>query len=149
MNQVAKKRFFENVAIIDIAEEGKGVGKSDDFVLFVDNAVPGDVADIVVAIVAAKIGRLAVALDELEPEHRRGEPHGLAEIVRPQTDIPNVVKVDHSRHHRSQGPAARPVARAPRKDVYILMSLAARVRPDGRPTLALRWGGALNAGVRA
>ena len=46
MNQVAKKRFFENVSIIDIAEEGKGVGKSDDFVLFVDKAVPGDVADI-------------------------------------------------------------------------------------------------------
>jgi 23S rRNA (uracil1939-C5)-methyltransferase len=46
MNQVAKKRFFENVSIIDIAEEGKGVGKSDDFVLFVDKAVPGDIADI-------------------------------------------------------------------------------------------------------
>ena len=38
MNQVAKKRFFENVAIIDIAEEGKGVGKSDEFVLFVDHS---------------------------------------------------------------------------------------------------------------
>lgn len=46
MNQVAKKRFFENVAIIDIAEEGKGVGKSDEFVLFVDKAVPGDIADV-------------------------------------------------------------------------------------------------------
>jgi len=46
MNQVAKKRFFEDVAIIDIAEEGKGVGKADDFVLFVDKAVPGDIADI-------------------------------------------------------------------------------------------------------
>ncbi|MDB5133209.1 MAG: rRNA (uracil1939-C5)-methyltransferase [Mucilaginibacter sp.] len=46
MNQVAKKRFFENVAIIDIAEEGKGVGKADDFVLFVDKAVPGDIADV-------------------------------------------------------------------------------------------------------
>src|SRR5476649_780378 len=46
MNQVAKKRFFENVAIIDIAEEGKGVGKDDDFVLFVDEAVPGDIADV-------------------------------------------------------------------------------------------------------
>jgi 23S rRNA (uracil1939-C5)-methyltransferase len=46
MNQVAKKRFFENVSIIDIAEEGKGVGKSDEFVLFVDNAVPGDVVDV-------------------------------------------------------------------------------------------------------
>src|SRR5476651_283569 len=46
MNQVAKKRFFENVSIIDIAEEGKGVGKADEFVLFVDNAVPGDVVDV-------------------------------------------------------------------------------------------------------
>jgi len=46
MNQVAKKRFFENVTIIDIAEEGKGVGKADDFVLFVDKAIPGDVADV-------------------------------------------------------------------------------------------------------
>ena len=46
MNQVAKKRFFENVSIIDIAEEGKGVGKADDFVLFVDGAVPGDVVDV-------------------------------------------------------------------------------------------------------
>ena len=46
MNQTAKPRFFENVAIIDIAEEGKGVGKADDFVLFVDKAVPGDVADV-------------------------------------------------------------------------------------------------------
>jgi 23S rRNA (uracil1939-C5)-methyltransferase len=46
MNQVAKKRFFENVTIIDIAEEGKGVGKADDFVLFVDKAIPGDIADV-------------------------------------------------------------------------------------------------------
>jgi 23S rRNA (uracil1939-C5)-methyltransferase len=46
MNQLAKKRFFEDVAIIDIAEEGKGVGKADDFVIFVDKGVPGDIADI-------------------------------------------------------------------------------------------------------
>jgi 23S rRNA (uracil1939-C5)-methyltransferase len=46
MNQIAKKRFFENVTIIDIAEEGKGVGKADDFVLFVEKGVPGDIADI-------------------------------------------------------------------------------------------------------
>jgi 23S rRNA (uracil1939-C5)-methyltransferase len=38
--------LFENVSIIDIAEEGKGVGKANDFVLFVDKAVPGDIADI-------------------------------------------------------------------------------------------------------
>src|SRR3984885_1632153 len=48
MNQVAKKKFFENVTIIDIAEEGKGVGKTDDFVLFVDKAIPGDIADVLV-----------------------------------------------------------------------------------------------------
>jgi len=40
------KRIFESVEIIDIAEEGKGVGKADDFVLFVDKAIPGDVADV-------------------------------------------------------------------------------------------------------
>ena len=46
MNKAANNLFFENVSIIDIAEEGKGVGKADDFVLFVDKAVPGDIADI-------------------------------------------------------------------------------------------------------
>src|SRR3954465_3494046 len=42
-------QVFENVSIIDIAEEGKGVGKADDFVLFVEKAVPGDVADVAVS----------------------------------------------------------------------------------------------------
>ncbi|WP_184548482.1 23S rRNA (uracil(1939)-C(5))-methyltransferase RlmD [Mucilaginibacter sp. FT3.2] len=46
MNKVAKQKFFEDVRIIDIAEEGKGVGKTDDFVLFVDKAIPGDVVDV-------------------------------------------------------------------------------------------------------
>ncbi|SDE54807.1 23S rRNA (uracil1939-C5)-methyltransferase [Mucilaginibacter pineti] len=46
MNKVAKQKFFEDVQIIDIAEEGKGVGKADDFVLFVDKAIPGDIADV-------------------------------------------------------------------------------------------------------
>ena len=35
-----------HVHIIDIAEEGKGVGKADELVIFVDKAVPGDVADV-------------------------------------------------------------------------------------------------------
>ena len=39
-------QVFENVTIIDIAEEGKGIGKADEFVLFVEKAVPGDVADV-------------------------------------------------------------------------------------------------------
>jgi 23S rRNA (uracil1939-C5)-methyltransferase len=46
MNKVANNLLFENVSIIDIAEEGKGVGKADDFVLFVDKAVPGDIANV-------------------------------------------------------------------------------------------------------
>ena len=46
MNKTTSNRLFENVSIIDIAEEGKGVGKTGDFVLFVDKAIPGDVADV-------------------------------------------------------------------------------------------------------
>ncbi|WP_454801692.1 23S rRNA (uracil(1939)-C(5))-methyltransferase RlmD [Mucilaginibacter phyllosphaerae] len=47
MSRSAKKpKFFENVTVIDIAEEGKGVGKAEDFVLFIEKAVPGDVADV-------------------------------------------------------------------------------------------------------
>jgi len=34
------------LSIIDIAEEGKGVGKADELVIFVDKAVPGDVVDV-------------------------------------------------------------------------------------------------------
>lgn len=40
------QRMLSNVSIIDIAEEGKGVGKVDDLVLFVDKAIPGDVVDV-------------------------------------------------------------------------------------------------------
>jgi 23S rRNA (uracil1939-C5)-methyltransferase len=46
MNKVANNLVFEDVSIIDIAEEGKGVGKTNDFVLFVEKAVPGDIADV-------------------------------------------------------------------------------------------------------
>ncbi|MGZ3751972.1 MAG: 23S rRNA (uracil(1939)-C(5))-methyltransferase RlmD [Mucilaginibacter sp.] len=46
MKKVANNPFFENVSIVDIAEEGKGVGKAGDFVLFVEKAVPGDIADV-------------------------------------------------------------------------------------------------------
>src|ERR1700744_3544793 len=46
MNKAANNLVFENVSIIAIAEEGKGVGKAGDFVLFVDKAVPGDIADV-------------------------------------------------------------------------------------------------------
>ena len=37
---------LENIQVIDIAEEGKAVAKTDDFVLFIEKAVPGDVVDV-------------------------------------------------------------------------------------------------------
>lgn len=37
---------ISGLSIIDIAEEGKGVGKADELVIFVDKAVPGDVVDV-------------------------------------------------------------------------------------------------------
>lgn len=38
-------QIIEDVQIIDIAEEGKGVGKHEDLVIFVEKAIPGDVVD--------------------------------------------------------------------------------------------------------
>jgi len=41
-----EKKFISDVEIIDIAEEGKGVAKHDNLVLFIERAVPGDVVDV-------------------------------------------------------------------------------------------------------
>lgn len=41
-----EKRQIEQVQVIDIAEDGKGVGRSEDLVLFIEKAVPGDVVDV-------------------------------------------------------------------------------------------------------
>lgn len=38
--------YISGLNIIDIAEEGKGVGKADELVVFVDKAVPGDTVDV-------------------------------------------------------------------------------------------------------
>jgi len=38
--------ILPNLQIVDIAEEGKGVAKSDELVVFVEKAVPGDVVDV-------------------------------------------------------------------------------------------------------
>lgn len=42
----ADKKFLNKIQVIDIAEEGKGVGKSDELVIFIDKAVPGDIVDV-------------------------------------------------------------------------------------------------------
>ncbi len=46
MSKIPYNQVFEDVAVIDIAEEGKGVGKAAEYVLFIEKAVPGDVADV-------------------------------------------------------------------------------------------------------
>jgi len=45
-NTVREKIRIDNVEIIDIAEGGKGVGKTDDLVLFIPHAVPGDIVNV-------------------------------------------------------------------------------------------------------
>ncbi|RYE52617.1 MAG: 23S rRNA (uracil(1939)-C(5))-methyltransferase RlmD, partial [Sphingobacteriales bacterium] len=42
----AEKKHIQNITVVDIAEEGKGVGKADELVLFIERAVPGDVVDV-------------------------------------------------------------------------------------------------------
>ncbi|MDR3093157.1 MAG: 23S rRNA (uracil(1939)-C(5))-methyltransferase RlmD [Bacteroidales bacterium] len=40
------RMVVENVPIVDIADDGRAVGKSDEWVIFVPHAVPGDVVDV-------------------------------------------------------------------------------------------------------
>ena len=41
-----KIQILENIAITDAGSEGKTVAKVDDLVIFVENAVPGDIVDL-------------------------------------------------------------------------------------------------------
>jgi 23S rRNA (uracil1939-C5)-methyltransferase len=41
-----ERQFFPSVGIFDIAEEGRGVGRAEELVLFVEKAVPGDCVDV-------------------------------------------------------------------------------------------------------
>ncbi len=43
-----KSFLLENIEIIDIADEGKAVGRHNDMVVFVDGAIPGDIVDVMV-----------------------------------------------------------------------------------------------------
>lgn len=70
MSKGVKNQVFENVTIIDIAEEGKGVGKADDFVLFVEKAVPGDVADVQVYRSKKNFGEAKILALKQASEHR-------------------------------------------------------------------------------
>ena len=59
--------------------------------------VPGEVADIVVPIVAAQINRAILTSDLLEPDDRSGKFDGCVEISRAQTTVADTNDVDHGR----------------------------------------------------
>ncbi len=42
----ADKKFLNNITVSDIAEGGKGLGRSDEMVIFIESAIPGDVVDV-------------------------------------------------------------------------------------------------------
>jgi len=44
----SKRKIIENLEIIDIVPEGKGLGRKDDLVIFVKDVVPGDVVDVLI-----------------------------------------------------------------------------------------------------
>ncbi|RZL32018.1 MAG: class I SAM-dependent RNA methyltransferase, partial [Pedobacter sp.] len=58
------------LSIIDIAEEGKGVGKADELVIFVDKAVPGDVVDIRVVKKKKNFAEAIIENVQTKSEHR-------------------------------------------------------------------------------
>lgn len=41
-----EKKQLQNIEIFDIAEEGKGVGRHEDLILFIEKAIPGDIVDV-------------------------------------------------------------------------------------------------------
>lgn len=69
----AEKKIINNIEVFDIAEEGKGVGRSEDLVLFIEKAVPGDIVDVELLrkkknFAEAKIGKLVTpSLYRTEP----------------------------------------------------------------------------------
>ncbi len=46
MESTTKQAVLENVIITDTAENGQGIGRVDNMVIFVEGAVPGDIADV-------------------------------------------------------------------------------------------------------
>lgn len=70
MNKPVSNKLFENISVIDIAEEGKGVGKTDDFVLFIDKAVPGDIVDAQVYRKKRNFGEARITALKKASEHR-------------------------------------------------------------------------------
>ncbi|MBC7744178.1 MAG: 23S rRNA (uracil(1939)-C(5))-methyltransferase RlmD [Flavobacterium sp.] len=69
----ADKKFLQNIQVVDIAEEGKGIGRFDDMVIFIDNAVPGDVLDVEIMRRKKKFYEARIQLI-VKPSEYRNEP---------------------------------------------------------------------------
>lgn len=69
----AERKRIENVLVTDIAEGGKGVGKTDDLVLFIEKAVPGDVVNVELFRKKKNFGEAKV-IELVKPSEHRTEP---------------------------------------------------------------------------
>ncbi|WP_207428250.1 23S rRNA (uracil(1939)-C(5))-methyltransferase RlmD [Pedobacter sp. SYSU D00535] len=69
----ADKKHLQNISVIDIAEEGKGVGKSEELVLFIEKAVPGDVVNVELLRKKKNFAEAKVT-ELLKPSEHRTEP---------------------------------------------------------------------------
>ena len=48
MGKKDKNKVYEKVEIVDVAAEGKAIGRIDGVVVFVTGVVPGDVVDVLI-----------------------------------------------------------------------------------------------------
>ena len=69
----ADKKFLQNIQVVDIAEEGKGIGRSDEMVIFIDKAVPGDLVDVEVMRRKKKFYEARIQ-QIIQPSEHRTEP---------------------------------------------------------------------------
>lgn len=61
---------IDHVEVVDIAEEGKGVGKANDLVLFIPRAIPGDVVDVEVTRKKRNFAEASVTTLRASSQHR-------------------------------------------------------------------------------
>jgi 23S rRNA (uracil1939-C5)-methyltransferase len=69
----ADKKHLQNILVTDIAEGGKGLGKTDDMVVFIEKAVPGDVVNVEVFKKKKNFAEAKVT-DLVKPSEYRTEP---------------------------------------------------------------------------
>ncbi|MFM6977007.1 MAG: 23S rRNA (uracil(1939)-C(5))-methyltransferase RlmD [Sphingobacteriaceae bacterium] len=69
----ADLQFLENIAVIDIAEQGKGVGKHQDLVIFIEKAVPGDVVNVQITRIKKNLAEAKIT-EFIQRSANRAEP---------------------------------------------------------------------------